>query len=59
MIAPGGESLKIYAEQFLKGYRGRYLQCDGYDGYECLTRLERDEGRGRWSIAGAICDAVS
>ena len=34
----------VYAEQFLKGYRGRYLQCDGYDGYDRLTRLERDEG---------------
>jgi len=23
---------------------GRYLQCDGYDGYELLTRICRDEG---------------
>ena len=33
-----------HAEQFLRGYRGRYLQCDGYDGYEILTRMKRDEG---------------
>ena len=32
------------AERFLRGYRGRYLQCDGYDGYELLTRVKRDEG---------------
>jgi transposase len=31
-------------ERFLRGYRGRYLQCDGYDGYEILTRMKRDEG---------------
>ena len=23
---------------------GSYLQCDGYDGYELLTRIKRDEG---------------
>jgi hypothetical protein len=33
-----------HAERFLRGYRGRYLQCDGYDGYELLTRMKRDEG---------------
>ncbi|MFA6207528.1 MAG: IS66 family transposase [Methylocystis sp.] len=33
-----------HAERFLHGYRGRYLQCDGYDGYELLTRIQRDEG---------------
>lgn len=34
----------VYAEQFLQCYRGRYLQCDGYDGYDRLTRLQRAEG---------------
>ena len=33
-----------HAERFLRGYRGRYLQCDGYDGYEILTRVKRDVG---------------
>jgi transposase len=33
-----------YAEQFLRGFRGRFLQCDGYEGYELLTRIRRDEG---------------
>lgn len=34
----------VHAEGFLHGYRGRYLQCDGYDGYELLTRIQRREG---------------
>jgi hypothetical protein len=33
-----------HAERFLRCHRGRYLQCDGYDGYELLTRMKRDEG---------------
>lgn len=33
-----------HAEEFLKGFRGRYLQCDGYEGYDRLTRIEREEG---------------
>lgn len=33
-----------HAERFLHGYRGRYLQCDGYDGYELLSRICRDQG---------------
>jgi transposase len=33
-----------YAERFLSGYRGRFLQCDGYEGYELLTRIKRDGG---------------
>jgi transposase len=33
-----------HAERFLQGFRGRFLQCDGYDGYERLTRSERPEG---------------
>ena len=27
-----------------QGFRGRFLQCDGYDGYEPLTRIDRAEG---------------
>lgn len=34
----------VHAEGFLEGFRGRFLQCDGYDGYECLTGVERPEG---------------
>ena len=40
--APGRSG--TYAEQFLRGFRGRFLQCDGYEGYELLTRIKRDEG---------------
>ena len=40
--APGRSG--AYAEQFLRDYHGRFLQCDGYDGYELLTRVKRDEG---------------
>ena len=40
--APGRSG--AYAEQFLRGYHGRLLQCDGYDGYEILTSLRREEG---------------
>jgi transposase len=40
--APGRSG--AYAERFLSGYHGRFLQCDGYDGYELLTRINRDEG---------------
>ncbi len=40
--APGRSG--AYAEQFLRGYHGRLLKCDGYDGYELLTRVKRDEG---------------
>ena len=34
----------VYAERFLHGFRGRFLQCDGYDGYDRLTRIQRAEG---------------
>lgn len=34
----------VHAERFLQGFRGRYLQCDGYEGYDRLTRLQRAEG---------------
>jgi len=33
-----------FAEQFLQGFSGQLLQCDGYDGYERLTRIERPQG---------------
>jgi transposase len=34
----------VHAERFLEGFRGRFLQCDGYDGYELLTRVDRPQG---------------
>ena len=34
--APGRSG--AFAEQFLQGFRGQFLQCDGYDGYDRLTR---------------------
>lgn len=40
--APGRAG--AYAEAFLQGYRGRFLQCDGYEGYDRLTRIQRAEG---------------
>jgi transposase len=40
--APGRSG--AHAEGFLQGFRGRFLQCDGYDGYDRLTRIERAEG---------------
>jgi transposase len=40
--APGRSG--VYAERFLQGYRGQFLQCDGYDGYDRLTRIERQQG---------------
>ncbi len=40
--APGRSG--TFAEQFLQGFRGRFLQCDGYDGYDRLTRIQRAEG---------------
>lgn len=44
--APGRSG--AYAEQFLHGFRGRFLQCDGYDGYELLPRIKRAEGA--WAL---------
>ena len=35
--APSREG--IHAERFLEGFRGRYLQCDAYDGYNVIGRL--------------------
>ena len=40
--APGRGA--IHATTFLAGYRGRFLQCDGYDAYDKLTALDRPEG---------------
>ena len=34
----------VWAETFLGGFRGRFLQCDGYEGDARLTRLRRPEG---------------
>jgi transposase len=33
-----------FAEQFLAGFNGRFLQCDGYDGYDRLSELARPQG---------------
>src|SRR6202008_4457211 len=35
-----------HAERFLHGFRGRFLQCDGYEGYDRLKRIERPHGPG-------------
>ncbi|WP_280954162.1 IS66 family transposase [Mesorhizobium helmanticense] len=40
--APGRSG--SYAEQFLQSLRGTFLQCDGYDDHDCLTRIERPQG---------------
>lgn len=40
--APGRAG--AYAEEFLQGYHGRFLQCDGYEAYERLTGIQRAEG---------------
>lgn len=34
----------VHAEAFLDGFRGRFLQCDGYDAYNRLADLARPEG---------------
>lgn len=34
----------IHAERFLDGFKGQFLQVDGYEGYDRLTRLDRPEG---------------
>ena len=34
----------VHALRFLEGYRGHFVQCDGYDAYDKLTRVERSEG---------------
>lgn len=40
--APGRAG--AYAEAFLQGHRGHFLQCDGYEAYERLTAIQRAEG---------------
>ncbi len=40
--APGRGA--IHAKHYLDGYRGRFLQCDGYDAYNKLVDLDRPEG---------------
>ncbi len=40
--APGRGA--VHALRFLDGYRGRFVQCDGYEAYDKLTALERPEG---------------
>ena len=40
--APGRGA--VHALTFLDGYRGRFLQCDGYDAYDKLTVIDRPEG---------------
>ena len=30
--------------RFLEGYRGQFVQCDGYDAYDKLTKVDRPEG---------------
>lgn len=33
-----------HAVRFLEGYRGRFLQCDGYQAYDAPAALDRPEG---------------
>jgi transposase len=44
----GGASPPIVLFRYAPGRRGvfagQFLQCDGYDGYERLTRIERPQG---------------
>ncbi len=40
--APGRSG--AFAEQFLNGFGGCYLQCDAYDGYDRLTEVVRPQG---------------
>ena len=40
--APGRSG--AFAEQFLDGFGGRYLQCDAYDGYDRLNEVVRPQG---------------
>jgi hypothetical protein len=37
-----------HAVNVLTGYRGRFLQCDGYDAYDKVAALDRPEGR--WQL---------
>ncbi|WP_394341565.1 IS66 family transposase [Rhodobacter sp. CZR27] len=40
--APGRGA--VHALRFLEGYRGQFLQCDGFDAYGKLTEVVRPEG---------------
>jgi transposase len=40
--APGRGA--VHALRFLEGYRGRFVQCDGYEAYHKLTTVDRAEG---------------
>jgi len=33
-----------HALRFLEGYHGRFVQCDGYEAYDKLTKVDRPEG---------------
>ncbi|MET4608833.1 hypothetical protein ABIB90_008341 [Bradyrhizobium sp. JR4.1] len=37
-----------FAEQFLHGFNGRFLQADAYDGYDRLTEVARPQGS--WTL---------
>jgi transposase len=40
--APGRGA--VHALRFLEGYRGQFVQCDGYDAYDKFTGVDRAEG---------------
>jgi hypothetical protein len=40
--APGRGA--VHARRFLEDYRGRFVQCDGCDAYDKLTKVDRPEG---------------
>jgi hypothetical protein len=40
--APGRGA--VHALRFLDGYRGQFVQCDGYEAYDKLTKVDRTEG---------------
>ncbi|SDP00826.1 Transposase [Lutimaribacter pacificus] len=40
--APGRGA--VHALRFLEDYRGHFVQCDGYEAYDKLTRVDRPEG---------------
>ncbi|WP_275600384.1 IS66 family transposase [Paracoccus versutus] len=40
--APGRGA--VHALRFLEGYCGQFVQCDGYEAYDKLTKVDRTEG---------------
>ena len=40
--APGRGA--VHALRFLEGYRGHFVQCDGYEAYDKLTKVDRPVG---------------